>query len=648
MLQTFSDQTNWIEYLSVRCKQLPHVCRLIDEYRVDSIHPQILQDACEHGASSDDLEFIRKRTAPNWMNVVEAAARGGYLHVFEWMLERQDGRCPWESDFRDVLPEAAAHGHLELMIWLCSRGIGNVDNKVFHRAATKGHLSILQWLINHTKFTVPIYIIYVAARNGHLEVVQWLYTENLCKEQTASAMTSAASNGHLEILQWLHQQVCCGSVCTTDIMDSAVNGDHFDVVEWLFEHCNMGCSERAAEFAASNGNLAMLQWLHQHFREKCHSNGIYDAAIGKAEMEGQLDVLKWLHKQGYDGCTSFVMDMAAQNGRLDIIQWLHENRNEGCTRCAMSYAAEEGHLHVVKWLHENRSEGCDDDTMYWSVFYGHLEVVKWLVEHKPELCRDNFMEEAAWQGYLDMVIYLDENTRQRGSEWGLGAAAKKGHVEVVIALMQRDNYLYTGQFQHKIYRCFRRLLSHLSDQGATPASPLWNELLKMLELFHKDRFVAGVLTLLNLALRRGHLALARQFLERRSEQEKCEYVTGAAECDDIVMMRWMIESGAPLCVDTAMLLAFSNVEKARHVEVIWFLSESDRVVVIHNALRIKNRKVVLWVLDNTVFEDETSRNAIRNAFKMADNDIVHWLSDNLSNDSTRSWCFPSHQMEIER
>ncbi|CAI5713421.1 unnamed protein product [Peronospora farinosa] len=69
MLRTYSGETNYTKYLPVHCKSLPHVCRLIDEYLVDSINPQVLQDACEHGASSDDLEFIRKRTAPKWTNV---------------------------------------------------------------------------------------------------------------------------------------------------------------------------------------------------------------------------------------------------------------------------------------------------------------------------------------------------------------------------------------------------------------------------------------------------------------------------------------------------------------------------------------------------------------------------------------------------
>jgi hypothetical protein len=52
------------------------------------------------------------------------------------------------------------------------------------------------------------------------------------------------------------------------------------------------------------------------------------------------------------------MDWAAENGHLHIIKWLHDNRIEGCTTLAMNWAASNGHLHVVQWLHENRTKGC--------------------------------------------------------------------------------------------------------------------------------------------------------------------------------------------------------------------------------------------------------------------------------------------------
>src|SRR3546814_7943009 len=57
-------------------------------------------------------------------------------------------------------------------------------------------------------------------------------------------------------------------------------------------------------------------------------------------------------------CTFHAMDYAAKNGHLEIVEFLHEHRTEGCTAQAMNYAAKAGHLAIVEWLHKNRLEGC--------------------------------------------------------------------------------------------------------------------------------------------------------------------------------------------------------------------------------------------------------------------------------------------------
>ncbi len=43
------------------------------------------------------------------------------------------------------------------------------------------------------------------------------------------------------------------------------------------------------------------------------------------------------------------MDWAAENGHLEIVKWLHQNRNEGCTSNVMNGAAGKEHLEVIKW-----------------------------------------------------------------------------------------------------------------------------------------------------------------------------------------------------------------------------------------------------------------------------------------------------------
>jgi Ankyrin repeats (many copies) len=43
------------------------------------------------------------------------------------------------------------------------------------------------------------------------------------------------------------------------------------------------------------------------------------------------------------------MDYAAMNGRLICLEWLHANGKE-CTTIAMDYAAENDHLICLEWL----------------------------------------------------------------------------------------------------------------------------------------------------------------------------------------------------------------------------------------------------------------------------------------------------------
>ena len=68
-----------------------------------------------------------------------------------------------------------------------------------------------------------------------------------------------------------------------------------------------------------------------------------------AASNGYLDVVKWLHENRTEGCTTHAMDLAADNGQLDVIKWLHENCTEGCT--------------TNEWLHQNRTEGCTTRAM---------------------------------------------------------------------------------------------------------------------------------------------------------------------------------------------------------------------------------------------------------------------------------------------
>ena len=72
--------------------------------------------------------------------------------------------------------------------------------------------------------------------------------------------------------------------------------------------------------------------------------------------KGNLFGIKWMHYHEYEMDTwpYSVMDWAASNGQLEVVKWLHKNRSEGCTPEALFWAASKGHLEIVKYLYENK------------------------------------------------------------------------------------------------------------------------------------------------------------------------------------------------------------------------------------------------------------------------------------------------------
>jgi len=76
-------------------------------------------------------------------------------------------------------------------------------------------------------------------------------------------------------------------------------------------------------------------------------------AIDYADKNGYLEIVKWLHENREEGCTTAAMDLAVENGHLEVVKWLHENRKEGCTIDAMDYAPFDFHVTILSLLYDN-------------------------------------------------------------------------------------------------------------------------------------------------------------------------------------------------------------------------------------------------------------------------------------------------------
>uniref|UniRef100_K3W601 Uncharacterized protein n=1 Tax=Globisporangium ultimum (strain ATCC 200006 / CBS 805.95 / DAOM BR144) TaxID=431595 RepID=K3W601_GLOUD len=184
------------------------------------------------------------------------------------------------------------------------------------------------------------------------------------------------------------------------------------------------------DFAARNGHLEILKWLHATER----LNGCSTRSMDDAAKNGHLEIVQWLHENRSEGCTTKAMDYAAKHGHLKIVQWLHANRTEGCTVRAMDLAAQNGHLEMLEWLDANRTEGCTATAVNYAASNGHLNTVQWLCEHRREECTPKAMIDAARHGHVYILEYLGVQFPALFESAGakmVHAATAKGHLPVL-------------------------------------------------------------------------------------------------------------------------------------------------------------------------------------------------------------------------
>ncbi|GLE02881.1 hypothetical protein PINS_up011745 [Pythium insidiosum] len=217
-----------------------------------------------------------------------------------------------------------------------------------------------------------------AAAEGHKFLVKHLAISTERKDESL-VMDFAARNGHLEILQWLHGTPAL-SRCSTRAMDDAAKNGHLDIVQWLHANRTEGCTLKAMDGAAMNGHLGIVQWLHAHRSE---------------------------------GCTTKAMDLAAQNGHVAVLAWLDAHRAEGCTTLSLEYAAGEGHIATVKWLCEKQRKvdvsSAAAPAMVKAARGGYLPVLEYLGEAFPDLFEAagaRMVHAAIANGHVDLVTWL--------------------------------------------------------------------------------------------------------------------------------------------------------------------------------------------------------------------------------------------------
>ncbi|GMF09889.1 unnamed protein product [Phytophthora lilii] len=167
-----------------------------------------------------------------------------------------------------------------------------------------------------------------------------------------------------------------------------------------------GCTDAAMDGAAANGNLAMLQWLHENATVLCTTKAMLPAA-----HIGRLDIITWLHVHYLHTYTAKAITKAAGQGHLKVVKWLHQNHSNEFVERAIKKAAAEGHLHVIQWL----LVYCIKPStllaaMKQAISSEYYDVMLILIAHVAGRYRNNDLREMIchWFEYQDIQYWFDE------------------------------------------------------------------------------------------------------------------------------------------------------------------------------------------------------------------------------------------------
>ncbi|KDO21697.1 hypothetical protein SPRG_13035 [Saprolegnia parasitica CBS 223.65] len=341
------------------------------------------------------VHFLVHETTVLWPHdAYDIAVRHGHKDVATYLAERGIGRVTShelsattsplkklqlvhahfpDMDLKHSLEVAAMDGHDDVVEYILATGTSSVQ--ALELAARYGHLACCQRLLayeraSHPDNLLPVSVIVAAVKGGNDAIIELLHPVQLwtheymdtCAEfgrldlvtslhnagrfaGSYAAMIRAATNGHLAVVQFLktHQYDDCGEL----VMHGAAGHGHLDVVVFLHEHCDHTASPYALFDAAKRGHVDVVRYLHSVMHTP-----VLDTVPERAARRGHLEVVRYLHEEGLGQWSPRVMDIAAASGNCDLVAYLHTHRSEGCSPAALDDAVIQEHLEVVRYLCE--------------------------------------------------------------------------------------------------------------------------------------------------------------------------------------------------------------------------------------------------------------------------------------------------------
>uniref|UniRef100_A0A1I8J1D1 ANK_REP_REGION domain-containing protein n=1 Tax=Macrostomum lignano TaxID=282301 RepID=A0A1I8J1D1_9PLAT len=408
-----------------------------------------------------------------------------------WPLQPQPLRCHagcTEAKAADsalmhgYLPDAASHGHLELVKFLVPTVADQKQRdycciKAAESAAVKGHIEIVKFLVptvaDQTKRDdCCIKAAEYAAVKGHIEIVKFLVptvaAQTIRDDCCIKAAGSAGRYGHIEIVKFLVPTVADQTKrddCCIKAAGSAGRYGHIEIVKFLVptvadQTKRDDCCIKAAEYAAVKGHIEIVKFLVPTVADQTIRDDCCIKAAGSAGRYGHIEIVKFLvptvaDQTKRDDCCIKAAEYAAIKGHIEIVKFLvptvadQTKRDDCCIKAAES-AAVKGHIEIVKFLvptvaDQTKRDDCCIKAAEYAAVKGHIEIVKFLVPTvADQTIRDDCCIKAAGSagryGHIEIVKFLvptvaDQTKRDDCCIKAAGSAGRYGHIEIVKFLV---------------------------------------------------------------------------------------------------------------------------------------------------------------------------------------------------------------------
>ncbi|KAF1793967.1 Ankyrin repeat-containing domain [Phytophthora cactorum] len=310
-----------------------------------------------------------------------------------------------------------------------------------------------------------------------------------------------------------------------------------------------------------------------------------------------------------------------------------------CSWKALESAAEHGHLEVVQWILTTRTGMRTSGAMDRAVANGHLVIAQFAM--------------ASARNIEVQCLFATSDTSPR---------PRRSHVSNDQLIMLQAVYKRRPAF---VKGCLRSLANIALREGNIEILDWLNQLglhvelhttipirqavgrgdVKLLQWFYWNEFELHDPDLLHLAVQKEQLDAARWLSKHGFKITSLSLIEEAGRKEMVPMLRWLVEHGPPLNFGTAMKLTVEYF----HNEIAWWVSESDRVQIVLEALQKEKQDVLGWILTRTRFENVSSQQRIRDAIQRAPESIILRIEEDLSDLEECKWCFlPTNKEALQR